>query len=361
MRLRTALEASRHLGEPILYWWDAASAEWITTADVGIVGTPNPHPAPSRGETSRSVKRAIFPSTLFESGRQAVRAFSPAVIPRGATVVLHTSYLAPLGDLLRAAGANRIVVDVYDFVAYAHLDDAIGAAALRPIREVYGISVRRRESDYLARADCLPVAGWRDTELLNKQGLHNATWIPTGIPPLDSTMPESGVIHVGLIGNFAHSATASAAAALLASPLVTAADCRLVFAGLHADRLPVATEITVLGAVSDVRTFYDRIHAVVVPVQNSAGMKCKLAEGMLAGKTVLTTPQGIAGFPPSLADHLVVTSFAEINSETVKRAIEQHDPAAGRLAFEERCGLPAAVESYVRLLEACILSYDTDR
>jgi|HubBroStandDraft_6_1064221.scaffolds.fasta_scaffold199419_2 hypothetical protein len=351
MRLRTALEASRCVGEPLLVWWDAATNKWVREGDVSIVGQPPPRPALRGSGSSRSFKRALFPSTLFESGRRAIRAFSSDSVLRDTTVVLHTSYLSPISKSLRESGVRRIIVDVYDFVAYAHLDDAEHNGALGMLRKAYGTSVRHRELGYLAQADGLAVAGWRDTQLLATAGLTQATWVPTGIQPLESSVPSASPICVGLIGNFAHSATAAASSLLLGSELASSPDCRLIFAGLHSDSLVRDVNATVLGPVADARSFYDEIHVLVVPVQNSSGMKCKLAEGVLARKAVLTTPRGAAGYPPSLRKYLEVAPLDEMSVATVRHAMESHDPE-GREVFEATCGLPAAADSYGSLLQA---------
>jgi hypothetical protein len=282
-----------------------------------------------------------------------IKAFPLADLPRGSTVVLHTSYLAPLVRSLRAAGADRVVVDVHDVVANAHSDDAgFGPRGVRVVRKVYAASVRRRELRYLAEADSLVVAGWHDAISLKACGIPAATWAPTGIASSASVMPHTHKVRVGLIGNFEHSATIGAAAALLASPLAASPCCELVLAGVHSDGWARSGNVTVLGALPDIQMFYDEIHAVVVPVQNSSGMKCKLAEGILAGKAVITTLQGAAGYPPRLNKHFVVTRPSELTPEIVRSAMRNHDPSVTRNTFDAACGLSAAAETYATLLEA---------
>jgi hypothetical protein len=354
MRLRTALDASMSLGDSVLYWLDRPKRQWIRETDVGIVGSPSPTPQAHDPHLTTRAKRALFPSTLFESGRMPIKAFPLAELPRGSTVVLHTSYLAPFVGSLRAAGAERVVVDVHDVVANAHFDDAsFGPRAVRVVRKAYAASVRRRELRYLAEADSLLVAGWHDTIDLRARGIRAATWAPTGIASSTSVMPHTGVVRVGLIGNFQHSATIGAATALLASPLAVSPGCELVLAGVHSDGWARSANVTTLGSLPDIQMFYDEIHAVVVPVQNSSGMKCKLAEGMLAGKAVITTLQGAAGYPPCLNKHFVVARPSELTPEIVRSAIRNHDPGVTRDAFDAACGLSAAAETYATLLAAC--------
>jgi hypothetical protein len=82
-------------------------------------------------------------------------------------------------------------------------------------------------------------------------------------------------------------------------------------------------------------------------------MKCKLAEGALAGKAVITTPQGAAGYPPSLSKYFTVVQPSELTPEIARSAIRSHDPDTTRDAFNAVCGLSAAVGTYARLLESC--------
>jgi hypothetical protein len=255
---------------------------------------------------------------------------------------------------LRKSGAHRVFVDVYDFVADAHMDDAHAGSKARLLRSAYGRSVRRRELHYLGQADCLAVAGWRDASTLAGYGLDDSAWIPTGIVATAAQMPQADPVCVGLIGNFAHSATMGAAEALLGSELVGSAGCRLVFAGLQSNDICAPANVMLLGPVGDIREFYDEIHAVAVPVQNSAGMKCKLAEAMLAGKTVLTTEKGAAGYPPSLRRHFSVSPLSGLTEEAVRRALLSHDQKASYEAFDAACGLDAAVKAYAELLAAYI-------
>jgi hypothetical protein len=350
MRLRTALEASSLLDVPVLYWWDASKDKWVRETDVDMVGTSNPEPSHSRSRSSATIKRALFPSTLFESGRRAIRAFPLSEIGRDSTIVLHTSYLAPMIRSLRRAGARRVVIDVYDFVSDAHMDDARSGSRTRLLRSAYGRSVRRRELHYLAQADCLAIAGWRDASTLAAHGLDDSAWIPTGIVATVSRMPEADPVSVGLIGNFAHSATMGAAEALLSSQLATSDACRLVFAGLQSSNICGPPNLKLLGPVGDIREFYDEIHAVAVPVQNSAGMKCKLAEAILAGKTVLTTEEGAVGYPPSLRRHFFISSLSGLTEEAVRLALLSHDQETSHEAFEAACGFDSAVKAYTELL-----------
>jgi hypothetical protein len=157
-----------------------------------------------------------------------------------------------------------------------------------------------------------------------------------------------------MIGNFAHSATIGAANALLESPLGMSEECRLVFAGLHSEtwRTRARTRAEVLGPVENIRTFYDSVHAVVVPVQNASGMKCKLAEGILARKAVVTTPQGASGYPPSLNRHFTIAKLESLTPDVVRSSLLRDGGDDAYLSFEAACGRSQAANSYATVFNA---------
>ncbi len=354
MRLRTALEASALVGKPVLYWFDRTEARWVPEPDLSVVGRSAPAIIKGEPSTTGRLKRSLFPSTLYESGRAPIHAFAGAKIPPASTVVLHTSYLAPLVKRVRVAGAQRIVVDVHDVVFGAHTDDAgRGPLPIRALRRLYAETVRYRERRALSRADALAVAGWGDVLKLKSLAVNFLTWTPTGIDTTISASPATPEIRVGLIGNFAHSATADAANTLLESKLGTSDECRLVFAGLHSEQALRANErAKVLGPVENISTFYESVHAVVVPVRNGSGMKCKLGEAVMAGKAVITTPLGAEGYSPELQSaFVVVDSTQHLSMQVVTSAIEHlsHEETRGR--FESTVGRTAAAHTYAHLLE----------
>lgn len=283
-----------------------------------------------------------------------MHAFTGEQTHPASTVVLHTSYLAPLAKKVREAGAQRIVVDVHDVVFGAHADDARrGPLAVRALRRLYAETVRYRERRALLHADALAVAGWGDVLKLKSLAVASLVWAPTGIDTTISASPATPEIRVGLIGNFAHSATADAANALLGSKLGTSDECRLVFAGLHSEEILRANErVEVLGPVENIRTFYESVHAVVVPVRNGSGMKCKLAEAAMAGKAVITTPLGAEGYSPELRSaFVVVDSTQHLDIQIVTNAIEHLSPEETRDQFESMVGRTAAAHTYARLLQ----------
>jgi hypothetical protein len=354
LRLRTAVEASLLSGTATLSWWDHSRLRWRSDVSVESIGAPDPEPiTESRNSAATELKRRIFPFALWESGRKPRSRIADVLNEQPeATLVLHTTFLAPLAAELRQSG-RRVVVDVHDAIFRGHLDNAEGApGAIRAVRRTYAGTVRYRECRALVPAHQLAVAGWDDMRLLASLGLNRMTWTPTGLEAQLSAMPESGQLCIGLLGNFHHSATTGAASELIASPLGRDTAVQIIFAGIGSEHYEMSAGVRLLGPVTTVDEFYDQVHATVVPVMNGTGMKCKLGEAALAGKAVITTRLGATGYPPELHRAFVVVDDANsLDKRVVTDAIERLSPEAIRAKFEPVVGREAAARTYADVLE----------
>ncbi len=217
LRLHAAWAGSARVGEPELHYFDAALGAWHGPADLDLDISSAAPPDAEPG-----LKRALFPSTLWESGRRARDAAGEHLRTVGldgeATLFLHTTYLAPLlADA--SVSPRRSLIDVYDLVWRAHANDALTAPVpLRAARAAYAASVRRREDRALARGDVAIAAGYQDYESL-RASHPGAVWIPTPTPvdAVPTRGRDGGRIRVGMLGNYAHQSTRAGAELLLAS------------------------------------------------------------------------------------------------------------------------------------------------
>ena len=361
IRLCSALAGSSRVAPTELYYFDPSSAGWLKPrAGAELDHLLNAPPGEPLNATP-GIKRRLFPSTLWESGRRA-RGALESLLARpgwlnGARMVLHTSYLAPAAARFRARGAPTLV-DVYDLVWRAHANDAAdGPAAMRPARRAYAASVRPRELRGLRRADRLVVAGHADLGALGNE-VRSAAWIPTS-SRIDaaSVAPRraSGLktLRVGFLGHFAHEPTRISAEALLASPLAAADDVQLVIAG-GGSRSAIGHRggAEILGEVSRSEDFYSCIDVVVAPVLGSSGIKTKLAEAVLAGRPAVTTPRGAEGFSPELRRHLLVRPLSEIRADQIREYATAWDADVATADFERISGWDTAITAYARAVEA---------
>ena len=355
LRLAAAVEAAGAIGSPEVHCFDAAAEGWLHLSSELLAAGLDERDE-SRPPPPESLKRRLFPSTLWESGSRARRALDGYAdrlrIDADALVVLHTSYLAAATHGV-AALARATVVDVYDLVWRAHRNDAGSAGApLSAIRWGYSESVRWRESRELKLPDALLVAGYDDYSRLSGR-LPAVSWVPTATPveAVPAPAPADGLLRVGLLGNFAHASTRRSADQLLASALAADPSVRVLLAGLHASAVAAPSTVTeVLGAVSRAEDFYARVDCVVAPVEGGSGIKCKLGEALLAGRPVITTPLGAAGYPPSIRRHFTICATHELDAEVVRRAVAGFDAEVVRAAAQGELGHGAVVGRYAAAL-----------
>ncbi|MEJ7784162.1 MAG: glycosyltransferase [Solirubrobacteraceae bacterium] len=361
MRLRSALEGSSQLDDFAYYWWDAAAGVWNGPETDAPLSAPGDGPAHA-AFNSTSLKRRLFPSTLWESGRRGVAAARPLVreLARRDTraIVLHTTYLASLVSECRRAGIPTLV-DLHDLVWLVHAEDALKASrGARVLRAAYAAYVSLREIDALGRADGLVTAGWSDRDVVARQTSRDVAWVPVGLAAIDVGSPTRAGCRIGLIGDFAHSATMIAARRLLTSPLARDPSVEVVFAGAGSTAL-ASSGATTLGRVASSESFYDAVDIVVVPVANGSGMKCKVGEAVLAGRRVITTSAGVVGYPPELRHAFnVVDNIDELGRGDLDLMGERSavDLEEWRARFLAVVGEDAAARGYATSLAAITLN-----
>ncbi len=346
LRLRAALAGTERVGEPELHFFDPDRSAWQGPAELDL-DPPSTHAPPS----GTGLKRRLFPSTLWESGRaarQAARGYVERLGPDSeATVVLHTTYLAPLLAGLPVA-PRRALVDAYDLVWRAHANDALsGAPGQRAVRSAYAATVRPRELRALRRADGILVAGREDWELLRGEA-SAVDWVPTPTPveAVEPRAADPGRLRLGLLGNFAHQSTRAGAELLVGSKLGADPAVEIVLAGLQSEALVGSARVTIRGAVDRVESFYAEVDCVVAPVLGGSGMKVKLAEAVLAGRPVLTTPLGATGYPDSLSRFFALAEPDAFDAAAALRAIAEFDRDAARAAFERELGWDRVLDLY---------------
>lgn len=329
LRLRTSIEGSGAFDDVAVGYWGGEC--WHTTAPSEVTAT---RLGAARMFRADSFKRRLFPSTLWESGRRAVGAFDCDLVRGADAVVVHTTYLGDLIPKIRRVTAAPVILDVYDLIWRVHrLDAALTRhPGYRTIRRLYSRSVRPREERALRSADAVACAGWTDLQHL-PDDLPIAEWLPTGLEGASAPLPSGDELRVGLIGSFAHSATVDAANTLVELQRSSSTEFSIVVAGAFSGEWAAGQDgITALGRVADIADFYREVHASVVPVGNGSGMKCKLAESILSGRPVITTPAGAEGFPPHLSRFLATDASSALEPDRLRTLLNQQPSA--RRAFD---------------------------
>ena len=75
-------------------------------------------------------------------------------------------------------------------------------------------------------------------------------------------------------------------------------------------------------------------------------MKVKLAEAMLAGRPVVTTPLGAEGYPARIRRHFTLASPRSLDVTLARRAIALFDRPAARADLERELGWDAVLRRY---------------
>jgi glycosyltransferase involved in cell wall biosynthesis len=129
-----------------------------------------------------------------------------------------------------------------------------------------------------------------------------------------------------MVGNYSWAPTHDAAQRLLGRiwPIVvernSTARLRLVGAGLDSQLEELArgvSNVDPIGPVSSVLPFLQDADVFAFPVRMGTGRKIKLAEALSAGCAIVTTSVGLAGFPPSARDAVVVTDTDQDTAEAI--------------------------------------------
>jgi len=99
--------------------------------------------------------------------------------------------------------------------------------------------------------------------------------------------------------------------------------------------------ITVVGPVPEIGPYFDRAHAVVVPILTGAGVRVKIVEAMAAGRAIVSTSLGWEGLPHVVpGEHLLVAddppAFAGAAIRLLSEPSLRHSLAARARSLAER-------------------------
>ncbi len=96
------------------------------------------------------------------------------------------------------------------------------------------------------------------------------------------------------------------------------------------------------GRVTTLHSWYERAHAVLVPVFEGSGTRLKVIEAMAYGRPVVSTPLGSEGLPVRSHEHFIEASTAEQFTEALEKLAHQTacgDESLGRLLERARAAI----------------------
>jgi glycosyltransferase involved in cell wall biosynthesis len=144
--------------------------------------------------------------------------------------------------------------------------------------------------------------------------------------------------------------------------LAAADDVRLDIVG-HPPRRPVQAQgVTYTGRVPSVAPYYERAHAVIVPVFEGSGTRLKIVEALAYGRPVVSTTLGAEGLPIAPEEHYIVADDAgTFAAELLALALDLGDSdriggllARGRQAAEPLFWdaiVPRLIDSYRSVID----------
>lgn len=102
-------------------------------------------------------------------------------------------------------------------------------------------------------------------------------------------------------------------------------------------------QVKIIGTVPDMRVYFSRAAAVVVPLRMGSGTRLKVLEGMAMGKPLISTSVGCEGIHVRHGEHLLVADAPQAFADSVLRVLSEPDLAAslsrqGRTLVEQEYG-----------------------
>ena len=238
--------------------------------------------------------------------------------------------------------------------------------AHRPFMELEWRKVAREERRIWRRADLCVAVSELDAATIRRGGARTVAICPNGSDPhealplaeLDPARPLR-LLFVGSIRYlpYTHALTWFVREAL---PVVRAAagQVSLDVVGDHPDDVARAPGVTYHGRVPDVIPFYERAHALVVPVFEGSGTRLKVVEAALLGRPIISTALGVEGLPLAAADYLGAEDAPGFAAAIARLRAELE---SGARAVAERCASARAAVAeltWPRLADQLATTYE---
>jgi polysaccharide biosynthesis protein PslH len=244
---------------------------------------------------------------------------------------------APGGELGRAAGFSRIVVDYDDIESEMQgrtvdgMRHGIGSVLFQ--LDVWKLA--RYERRLRQRFTSVIVARPEDRDRVGRTS-GAIRVVPNGVTPQPRVSGVPDPTTVLFVGSFGWGPNADAVEwfATEVLPLVrrTHAAARFVAVGRRgnaawADRM-VALGVELYQSVPDLVPYYEQATIVVAPVRAGSGTKLKVLEAMMFGRPLVASPIAMEGIDATDGDAVLVAATPEQFADAVRRLFD--DPAAGR-------------------------------
>ncbi len=225
---------------------------------------------------------------------------------------------------------------------------------------------RRHVLRHLARYRTLVAVSPEDRDELVRNGFPEVELVPNGVAtdefrPTPEPFGAPTLLFTGTM-NYAPNTDGILWFAEHVWPLIRRrhSDARLLVVGRNppeaVTRLASGADVEVTGAVPDVRPYFARATAVVVPLRSGGGTRLKVLEALAAGRAVVSTSVGAEGLALEPGRHLLVEDDAEgfagaVLTALADDALRQRVGEQGRALVVERYDWRSLAET----LEAVLL------
>jgi len=232
---------------------------------------------------------------------------------------------AHLAEAARAAGLENILVDLADLESEG-LEREIAKLPPSPARALHLRELRkleRYEHDLPRRFSHVAVCKEEDRAFF-KAHRDRVLVVPNGVAaqePADTRHEESGaMIFVGSMGYWPNiEAVMDFCGNCLPAIKAAQPDAKLRIVGKEPGDLVYALQVPgqceVVGAVTDVRPYYEQASVVVAPIRSGAGTKIKVLEALMFGKALVASRLAVEGLDlRSGIDYLEADTYHDIQS-----------------------------------------------
>lgn len=271
------------------------------------------HPVSTRPLGERNIapivsraKKAVLPLPTLKGGFIGVLAERVRAI--GTSDVLNVSQLRATQYIDHAGAGARLWLDQSDLwseMLGPEIAKRRGLSRLAATRQ--RAHIRTAEAAWLARADVVTAAGYKDTATITARGA-KGSWLPTPVTAPATSPPLPTAPTVGLLGNFGFWPNRDAYEALRQDWLPQLRDqgVEVVVAGYGSEDLAAVDGIALHGPVGSPSEFYERVSATVAPIRLGGGIKVKIAESLVYDRPVLATSKALEGFDDQTRARLAV-------------------------------------------------------
>ena len=301
---------------------------------------------PGRGPGKRAAQAAgLLRRRSWEWGRYELPGFAEALareVERLRPAVVHFDDLGvarygPVAGTLSAYAPHNVEHRIVRGGAEA------GTGLRRAFAAVDWRKVRREEERAWREFDLCLAVSEIDARAFREGGARRVELVPNGADPVEQLPPPvraAGeplrVLFVGA-GHYQPYERGLAWFVTEVMPLLRErVDAEFDVVGSPPQRRVEAAGVTYRGRVPEVRPWYERAHAVVVPVFEGSGTRLKVVEAAAWGRPIVSTTLGAEGLPLRAGEHWIEAndpeSFATALAQVARETETGDERLAARLA-----------------------------